>query len=300
MPLVPVTLNDDLDLPAATGDLLGAAMADLPPLAPVVIMIHGFRYDPGDARVDPHRAILGAAPQPGEVSWPRHLGLLRPGAGLGVALGWPAAGGLRVAHGRAARAGGALARMVALIRAADPGRRVDLIAHSMGARVALSALRQAAPYSLRRVILLAGAAYRSEALEALAAPAGQTAEVVNVTGRENALFDTVAEWLLPAQARFDRMIGRGLRDAPPRWLDLPLDRAEVLAGLARLGHRIAPPRPVCHWSGYQRPGVFGLYRALLAAEPLPLGRLRAVLPPPRAPIARMSLQPLPSGGKTSS
>ena len=115
-------------------------------------------------------------------------------------------------------AGRALADLAALVAELDPGRGTDVIAHSLGARVALSALSHAAPGDFRRLILLAAAETRRPARMALTSPAGRTAEVINVTTRENDLFDFLAEWLLAFG--FDTALGQGIGAAKANWLAL--------------------------------------------------------------------------------
>ncbi len=239
MALVPLTMTA-YGLSADEG-ALRSALARTPPGAPVVAMIHGYRYIPGHPRPDPHRQILSIRPD---------LGGARTGAALAVLAD----------------------------RLADAGHPLDLIAHSLGARVALAALSAAQLGAIGRVILLSAADLAATGADAMRSPAGRRAEVINITGRENRLFDLMFERLIRAGG--DRALGRGLPDAPPNWLDLPLDCPDTRASLARLGHRVAAPAlPVCHWSGYLRPGAFPLYRALLAdRDRLTLPRLRACLP----------------------
>ena len=206
-------------------------------------MIHGFRFSPTVAGQSPHRHILSLAPDPGcwkAMSWPRHLGFGRHrGEGLAIAFGWEARGTLWRAYDEAARAGRALATLLARIAALSPGRRVGVIAHCLGARVVLQALPHLDRPVLGRAVLLAAAEFRARAAGALATPAGRAAEFVNVTSRENDLFDLLIETLLPLTR--DRTLGLGLPGRPANWLDLPLDHAPTLAALAGLGHRIAPP-----------------------------------------------------------
>jgi hypothetical protein len=226
-------------------------------------MIHGWRYAPGFARDCPHGSILSLNPVPGDrraVSWPRHLGL--DGThGLGIALGWNAKCDPWRAHLRAGRTGAALAAVARTVHGLS-GRPIHVIAHSMGARVALSALHGIAPGQIGRMILLAAAETRGRALAALATPAGRAVEVVNVTTRENDIFDACFEWGIHLGLRTS--IGQGLGRARTGWHDLWIDQPRTLAGLAALGHPLAdPPRRICHWSPYLRPGTIGLYRALL-------------------------------------
>lgn len=270
MTLLPVNMGDHPD--DAT---LGAAMAGLPPNAPVVIMLHGFRFSPERHETSPHRHILSLEPRRDcwkAVSWPRHLGL-QGDAGLAVAYGWPARGHIWDALARADLAAADLARLVGAVRRLDPERPLHLIGHSLGARVAMLSLRHLAAGDVGRLILISAALFRRETRALLAAPAGARAEVINITGRENLLFDVLLRLAAPLGGP---TVAGGL-DAE-NWLDVRLDRAPVLTTLRRLGHRVAPPRaPICHWSGYLRPGVFGFYRALLMQPhrtPLPVLRSR--------------------------
>jgi hypothetical protein len=257
-------------------DRLARKLETLPPAAPVVVMIHGWRYAPGFARDCPHASIMSLEPRKDDrraVSWPRHLGLDGKG-GLGIALAWHAKCDPWRAHLRAGWTGAALAEIARTVHGMS-GRPIHVIAHSMGARVALSALEGLAPGQIGRMILLAAAETRGPSLAALATTAGRAVEVINVTTRENDLFDACFEWGIHLGLRTS--IGQGLGRAHPGWHDLWIDQPRTLEGLARLGHPLSdPPRRICHWSPYLRPGTIGLYRALLD------GRLRAAdLPQPR-------------------
>lgn len=248
---------------------LGRHLATLPKGAPVIIMVHGFKYDPQVAATSPHVSLF--APTKGDgVSWPVELGANQPGGPLCIGFAWPARGTAWHAWRMAARMALPLAGL--LTRIAAHGRRAHLIGHSMGARVCLNALAQAPAGSVGRVILLSAAVTRSEARAALASPAGGGVEVVNVLGRENALFDALGSAVMGRGT-----VGGGLGARDARWLDLHLDRAETQDGLARIGLPVGPPAArVCHWSSYTRAGIFALHRALLAERPLSLRLVRRV------------------------
>ncbi|AMY69954.1 alpha/beta fold hydrolase [Frigidibacter mobilis] len=293
MALVQVNVQEAALVPADTSAgpvemQLAAALAMLRPGAPVVVMIHGFRFSPSEDRHSPHRHILALDPSPDfgkAVSWPRHLGFGRgePGAGLAIALGWEARGTIWQAWAAAPRAGAGLAALVALIRRLDPGRPVDLVAHSLGARVALAALPLLNAGDIGRAVLLAAAELQATAAAAMDSPAGRAAEVMNVTTRENDLFDFGLELLVAGGVR--RGLGHGLPYPRANWVDLQLDHEGAPAALAELGFRISGPGAyICHWSAYRRPGVFALYRAFLfersATSP---AHLRAALALPLAP-----------------
>jgi pimeloyl-ACP methyl ester carboxylesterase len=262
----------------------------------ITVMIHGYKFAPGEA----HRHILSFCPTEDDrraVSWPKHL---RVGPDhMGIALGWTSTGTLWHAWNEAERAGTTLARVLDLL--ASMGRKADIVAHSLGARVALAGMRQAPAGSVGRAILIAPAEFRTAAEAAMTSPAGRTADVLNVTSRENDIFDTLLEWLIAPHVPGARSLGVGLRVPVPNWTELRIDDDQTLATLAGLGYRVAPPvRRVCHWSGYLRPGLFPLYRAILS-DRLSMEALRTALPARRARsriVERLGeWAPLPFTGK---
>lgn len=279
---------------------LAPALAAHDRSGPVIVMVHGFKFLPGAPRHCPHDHIFSDHAVHAcrkALSWPRALNLSAEGDGapLGVAFGWPARGTIWQAHAGAALAGEALARLVSALKARVPERPVHVIAHSLGARVALSALHHLAPGAVGRLILLAGAEHRGAALGALATPAGRRTEVINVTSGENRLYDLALEALIPPPAAGDRALGAGLNACNA--IDLRLDDAATLDALTGLGFDVAPrTRRVCHWSSYLRPGVFDLYAALLGSSAdhrTGFAALRAALPPdePGVQPARRPLFP---------
>jgi hypothetical protein len=129
---------------------LGAALAGVRRAdAPVVVLVHGYRWHPDAPGGDPHRSLFALAPEPGDRrirSWPEGLGFDDTGAsGLCIGFGWPAsAPHLRslVATGRngfarvydtAGAVGARLAEVIRLVQRLAPGRPVDVFAHSLGA-----------------------------------------------------------------------------------------------------------------------------------------------------------------------
>ncbi|MFD1482120.1 hypothetical protein [Paracoccus nototheniae] len=267
-------LNADQAAPQA----LWQAARDLAPGAPIVVMLHGYRYSPRLPAHDPHRHILSPGPEVNGVSWPRALGLTGEGAeGLGIGFGWEARGRLRTAYDRAQVAGAGLGALIGDL-AQISGRPVGLIGHSLGARVALQALTTAPAGSVGRIVALNAAEFQDAAHDALDHPAAAGAEVLNVTARENDPFDFGLEMLLAGGRR--RALGAGLGQARGNWLDLQIDDAATLDALAALGFPTARgARLMSHWTPYLRAGLFDLYRAALCHPwALPLGLLRHHLP----------------------
>lgn len=285
MPLLRITVNQRQAQVHGTDDALVPTLRESLRRysGPVTIMVHGYKYLPGHPVHCPHGSILSRAPQLEDwkvVSWPEHLGLgASRDAGLGICFGWAARGSIWAAHKRAEDAGFALADLVRAIRACAPTRAINIIAHSLGARVALTALRESAPDAVTRAILLAAAEYGHTARTALDKT---RCTVLNVTTRENDLYDFLLERLIAPPRRGDHMLGHGdLRHE--RLVTLQIDDLASLGILRRAGYPLAPPeRLVCHWSPYLRDGVFALYRAILNGA-LSLDDLQQMLPTECAP-----------------
>lgn len=264
-------------------DGLGRALAAVAPGAPVVVLVHGWKFHPGHPETDPHRSLYAFRPDPDRRirSWPQGLGIADDAGESGLAIGfaWPASAphlpsllgsgrtGFAEVYDRAGDAGAALAALVALVQRLAPGRTVDVLAHSLGARVALAAL----PHLDRapeRMILLGAAelAPRAEAFlaarRAAAAPA-----VYNVTARTNDLYDLAFECFVPRRGRGERAIGTGL-EGVPSWVDLQLDRSDVTAWANAQGIPLSPETArFCHWGFYTRRGALALYQAILSRRP---------------------------------
>ena len=85
--------------------------------APVLIMLHGYRYSPSRPDSNPHDQILKNGhdhPQRRLQGWPRRMGYGAGTADLGlcIAFGWEAGGSIWRAHREAGRAGLALAALI--------------------------------------------------------------------------------------------------------------------------------------------------------------------------------------------
>ena len=285
-----ITATDAGLRPAVPGPDLGASLARAAQGAgrtgaPLIVLIHGYRFHPGEPEADPHRSLFAMKPEPGDRrirSWPQGLGFADDAGetGLCIGFGWPASAphleslracgrnGFARVYERAEAYGARLAELVRLLQRAAPGRPVDLLAHSLGARVALAALPhlEVAP---GRMVLLGAAEFERAAHAFLrASPAPQPPEVYNVTARANDLYDLMLETFAPRQGWGDRAIGLGLTPPHPSWIDLQLDRADVTAWINAQGIPLTPPRArLCHRSFYTRAGALAVYQAILRRRP---------------------------------
>ncbi|APX11096.1 alpha/beta hydrolase [Tateyamaria omphalii] len=277
---------------------------------PIIILIHGFKYDPGDTRFCPHSRIFGRTRHLDNThrQWLRPLGFACGHAdeGLAIAFGWRARGNLWHAQRSARAAGKALAQAIRTLRSIAPDRPVHAITHSMGSEVILEALHHLPGHAIQRIVTITGASYASVAHTALSTPAGRSAEMLNVTSRENDLFDLMFERLIAPDVSGDRAMGSGLH--MPNAVNIQLDCTRTLTALTRFdGHIDQPRRRVCHWSGYTRAGALRFYaRALRQADAVPIDALQDALPNQAAPrwsrIFALPQMPhaLPIGQKTAS
>ncbi len=273
---------------------------------PIIVMIHGYKYRPGCPVHCPHRSIFAMDPARGADAWPRHLGfgLGNADEGLAIGFGWDARSPfLHHVYERARAAGWQLAGLLSEIHARAPHRPIHLMTHSMGSEVAFEAIQHVAPGTVHRMVSLTGASFQQTALLTMESPAGRCVELINVTSRENDVFDWLFEWLVRAPKPGDRAMGQGL--TARNIVTVQLDNARHLEALAALGSQIAPPRRrVCHWSGYTRPGVLRFYaHALRRPEAMPLHLMAPTPPAPRwsrilARIHRPALLPEPIKGAT--
>ena len=293
MTVIAVNAEGTMAAPAAGLDTI---IETLTPGAAVTIMLHGYRYSPASPAKDPHISIYAPVPRCRDrhtLSWSRRLGLV--GARPGIGFGWRADGTIWRAQAEATLAGLALARLIADLRAGGAGP-VGLIGHSLGGRVALAALAHLDAGDVGRIVLLSAAEFREPAQQALATPAGRAAQVLNVTSRENDLYDKGIELLLGGRDD-GPALGTGL-DAPNA-VTVQIDHPRHRDGLRALGFpTAAPSRRICHWSAYMRPGLFPLYRAFLhRPDTLTLCSLRAALPADTSPRwSRLFTRPLPAAG----
>jgi hypothetical protein len=248
---------------------LAEALATLPDRAPLTVLVHGYRFHPGQAANDPQRSIYSL-----DHGWPRGLGFVagRPSSGLCVGFGWPAAtpgsrkffglSGFAEAWHRAEAAGHALAELLDGLSLAAPHRRIDVFAHSLGARVALRAVRAARQARMGRVLLLGAAEFADAAEAALAARAADGAEFYNVTARENAAFDLMFGLIAPCGRRVPTLGQRAVASGS-RWVELGLDDAALHRLLVARGLWLERGSWVSHWGFTRRPGALDLYRAIL-------------------------------------
>lgn len=330
----PLIFDPDAGAEAAAFDI-EAAKAAAPALRktqPLVVMVHGYKFDPFLANAanphdylyhfDPDRAVSDRWQRP--ASWPLGLGFRERDPwgvhGLPVGFAWSSRPNQRIgafcrAYQEAAVAGRALLYTLEVLAEAYPRRDIDIFVHSLGARVALTALRVAARRGrvdllerIGRVLLLGPAELVGVARETMQAiddaALARRLEIYSIVARENDFFDVLVERFAPRIEGVQPICvgSHGMGEDFEGWLDLQLDSPALKDWLEARGVVIGggPPRRVCHWGVYNRPGALDFYAGILrdracwsidamraAGVPTEQEQRWARLPMPRLPMPRL-------------
>ena len=304
--------DDGSDLEHYLNTALAPATGRLEDGAPVVVMVHGFLFDPrhtpGEDRSashNPHTRVyhFDEAPFPDErrehhTGWPGRLGFRENDGGrrgVAIAFGWhsnPGFAGALIrgypshyarAYAYAGETSWPLAAVIDQLAGhhALARRPIDIVAHSLGARVVVRAIAQIARHApallsrLGRVLLLGGAEYVVEGqlmydrVSRAGLPPSMGPTFYNIVSRENDVLDVLAENCGPRTFGYSQVIGRnGLEHGgrAERWMDLQIDSGDLQAWLAERGHAISGDDPANvwdHWYYYTFPGNMRFYEAIL-------------------------------------
>lgn len=249
-----------------------------------VIMIHGYKFDSGDQNHCPHATMFNpdAVEQDYRtLSWPDAFHMA-PADSCAIGFAWPARGKLGSVYDLAARAGAELGQLIKALRLHHPEIPIHLMAHSMGARVALRAFHLLEAGDVERAILLFPAEYQVPTEATLSTDAGKACEILTIASHENTFYEFLFSWMKLAGAQMGPAFG-GYQPARSNHVTLWIDRTDIIDALnsmdIRIGHR---ERRLCHWSAYTRTGIFDLYaRWLFHPRQLPIATLQhiATMPP---------------------
>ncbi|MEM8776041.1 MAG: alpha/beta hydrolase [Pseudomonadota bacterium] len=271
MPLVQINAGQDgLKLHKARHSFIPILRKALCTPGPIIIMVHGFKFSPGHAYACPHENILTLNPKRSGwkvKSWPKALGfgIRRRDEGVAIAFGWNGRGSIWQAYREAGSAAEQLSRLLRVLAHLAPERPVHFLAHSLGARVVLNAISNVQHPTLGRAILLNPAEFCEVARERLETSNGRQLQLINVTSRENDIFDLLLETFFAKCGETDRprCLGRGLFGLS-NCLTLQIDNPDVVNALAKSGYMLGNKQSlICHWSTYLRDGVFEFYNDIL-------------------------------------
>ena len=231
----------------------------LPSTRKIIIMINGFDYDPTEHSDDnPHQTLFR--------EWGERVQTLAGDDWECFGFGWYSAelepsswlGGLIRGYWNPYRWGWELAGQAAGILAKAIQSRLDgsnaeicIIAHSLGARVALSALAQLPSDSVMRVLLLNGSSY-SQSSKVIATYTDS--HVLNVIVKADDVLNKLGSVFAP-EAFIEAVVGQsGIENPPVNWLDICLDDPDVQARATACGYdniRGDNPNNIAdHWYSY--------------------------------------------------
>lgn len=249
------------------------------PPSSIVIMIHGYQFDHRQSAHCPHATMFNPNPVAWDFrtrSWPDEL-KAHDTQSVAIGFSWPSRGKLKDAYDTAAQAGVALADLIKQLRAAYPDVAIQLMSHSLGARVALCAFPLLQAGDVTRALFLFPSEYKQAAEQALKTDLGKSAEILCVASTENYIFEQLFYWKQLAGAQAGPPFGRYQPDQS-NVVTLWIDRPDVIADLNARGIDIGPrEKRICHWSAYTRRGIFNLYgRWLLVPQSLPIHIVRRI------------------------
>ncbi len=190
-------------------NVLEPVLETLPKGAPIVVYIHGHREWP-------HPDLLAQA---------EHQ------SGLAVTFCWPGIDrrmtSVNQLYERAGQVAPALAYLLDIFGEIAPRRPVDLMAHSLGARVGLQALQHLKHGNLSRFVCLAGVEFCAVTLLALQAPIARKVSFYNVTSEHFSLFHRRMHYFGPRPGPSDGLLCRGFAFPRKNWIDIRLGEPEV-------------------------------------------------------------------------
>ncbi|MCP5085418.1 MAG: alpha/beta hydrolase [Rhodobacteraceae bacterium] len=192
--------------------LLEPLIAEMPPKMPVVVYVHGHQ-------AWPHPDLL--------VKADRRFG-------LAITFCWPAFDrvlgvlpDVNRQYWDAGNAAGSLAWLLNLLGEIAPDRAVDLMSHSLGARVGLQALKHLKYRNLSRFVCLAGVEFSAITLLALQSRAARKIDFYNVTSKQTSAFHFMMHHFGPRPGVADKLLTRGFAFPRKNWIDIRLEEPEV-------------------------------------------------------------------------
>ncbi len=240
-----------------------------------ILVVHGFGYDPwGTVANSPQ---LSFVPQFSDRIFPGyhvigHNYYSAPAGVCGVVNSWLAGRWNRYRHAwdLAEAEGLKLRKYIDAM-----GEQVDIVCHSLGARVVASAFSQ--DYEdlfegkVRRVILLNGAEHVSRWAEVLRRPRLKQTQFLNICVKEDDVLAKLGSVLSPGRFHAPCVGQTGLgAAAPDRWIDVCLDDPETKAAARRLaGYDLRGDNPSSygdHNYSFKWKGNWPLYRDWIAGR----------------------------------
>jgi len=203
---------------------LEPVLAATPVDAPIVIYVHGHQ-------LWPHPDLLEQA---------------RRQAGLAITFKWGANAryfgilpDVNSLYNEAKSAAAPLGWLINQLAVLAPNRKVDLMVHSLGARVGFEALQYLHHRNIGRFVALAAVEFSAITLAALHRPQAHNVAFYNVTSPKILIFHRLMHHFGPRPGPADRLLCRGFAFPRANWIDIQMDQPTVQRPLADLCANLA-------------------------------------------------------------
>ena len=154
---------------------------------------------------------------------------------LGYAAGLRAFPDLSAPYEKAGYEAEGLSSLINGLRKVSPDSPVDVVAHRLGARVALMAVRKARSLKWRNLLLSNAFEYSARTLAALDCPMGAHLTCYNIISQNRNIAPFIFDRFGPKPGPADRAICFGYRFAHSNWTDVPENNPKAAQLMLNMG-----------------------------------------------------------------
>ena len=154
---------------------------------------------------------------------------------LGYATGLCALPDMQAPYDKAGLEANGLACLIDQLRITSPDSPVDVVAHRLGARVAIMAVKTARSKMWRRLLLSNALEYSARTLAALDCPMGAHLACYNIVAANHSLTPFLFDRFGPKPGPADRAICYGYKFPHSNWVEVPEHSAEAVALMLEMG-----------------------------------------------------------------
>ncbi len=154
---------------------------------------------------------------------------------LGYATGLRALPDMQAPYDKAGREANGLAYLINQLRIITPDSPVDVVAHRLGARVAIMAVKIARSKMWRRLLLSNALEYSARTLAALDRPMGAHLTCYNIVANNHSLTPFLFDRFGPKPGPMDRAICYGYKFPHSNWTEIPEHSAQAAEMMLEMG-----------------------------------------------------------------
>jgi pimeloyl-ACP methyl ester carboxylesterase len=154
---------------------------------------------------------------------------------LGYVTGLRALPDMRAPYDKAGKEADGLAYLINQLRVISPDSPVDVVAHRLGARVAIMAVRKARSKMWRRLLLSNALEFSARTLMAFDCPMGAHLKCYNIVAKDHSLTPFLFDRFGPKPGPADRPICYGYQFARTNWREVPEHSREATGLMLEMG-----------------------------------------------------------------